>query len=485
MKSCGILLAGALFAGPSLDLKGEETNTLELIQKLQRRIDELENKVKRLENTEKLSTNTNQASSPQRIESLDQQVKTLQTQQEFDRQTGRARVNDASTLSLGTGGIIFSSADDNFKFKVRGYIQADARFYPDDSRQASTDTFLLNRVRPVFEGTIFKDFDYKMMPDFGQGKAVIQDAFLDAHFLPWLSLRAGKYKGPVGLERLESARDLIFVERALTVDLVPNRDIGFALHGEFLKGILGYEAGVFNGAVDGSSDDADENDSKDVQARVFAYPFKLSGVAPLQGLGLGIAGTTGHENGTAPSYKTIGQQTFFTFNTGVTANGSRDRIAPQGFYYWGPFGLLAEYVISAQDVNSGALHKRLANSAWQAAVSYVVTGEKASYFGVAPTHPFSPAQGHWGALEFAARVSELHIDSDAFRNFGTPLDPVYLADHTKSASDALAWGVGVNWYLNSGVKLMLDFEHTRFEDGATRGNRPDENAVLSRLQVAF
>lgn len=421
----------------------------------------------------------------EQIQQLDQKLRVLERKQELAHDAAQDRTTSAPVVTAGADGFVIKSADDNFKLKLRGYLQADGRFYLGDSQHTFTDTFLLNRVRPVFEGTVFKNFDFKLMPDFGQGKAVVQDAYLDAHFLPWLSLRAGKYKGPVGLERLQSARDLIFVERALPTDLVPNRDIGAAVHGDFLGGVLGYEAGVFNGAADGGSDDADESDSKNVAGRIFVHPFKKTNVAPLQSLGLGVAGTIGHENGTAPSYKTIGQQTFFSFNSGVTANGDRTRVSPQGYYYWGPFGLLGEYVVSAQDVNKGALKERLHNSAWQVAASYVLTGEKASHNGVVPHRPFDPRQGQWGALELAARVSQLNVDPNAFYNFGSGAKPNTLADPTKSASGASSWGVGLNWYLNKNVKFVTDYEQTHFDGGAPSSNRNEERAIFTRVQVTF
>jgi phosphate-selective porin OprO/OprP len=480
--AAAIFSTASLFSG--LAAEQDAPPSAEEFRALLKRVQELEQKLKAFEEA-KPSVPPRADKSSQQIQELDEKVKILERNRELDQEAAEAQARQVPKISLGPSGFSFSSADEDFVLKLRGYIQADGRFYVGDSKQAFTDTFLLNRVRPVFEGTVFKDFDFKLMPDFGQGRAVVQDAYLDAHFLPWLSLRAGKFKAPVGLERLQSARDLIFVERALPNDLVPNREIGAALHGEFLKGVLGYEAGVFNGAPDGGSDDADENDSKDVAGRIFVQPFKLSELEPLQGLGVGLAATTGHEDGAAPAYKTIGQQTFFTFNSGTTASGNRNRISPQGYYYWGPFGFLGEYVISSEDISRGALRKRLANTAWQAAASYVLTGEKASYSGVVPKRPFSLSEHHWGAFELAARASQLTVDSDAFNNFGTAARPNTLADRTKSAREATSWGVGLNWYLNRDFKFMLDYDQTRFEGGAAHGNRDAEHAILSRLQVVF
>jgi phosphate-selective porin OprO/OprP len=46
--------------------------------------------------------------------------------------------------------------------------------------------------------------------------------------------------------------------------------------------------------------------------------------------------------------------------------------------------------------------------------------------------------------------------------------------------------VGLNWYLNSNLKLVLNYLHTSLEGGAAGGaDREDEKAVFTRLQVAF
>ncbi len=475
----GIVLGASWFGFPAL---ADDTNTLEIILKLQRRIDELEQKVKTLESNQLHPAGTNAV---QRLDDIDHKVQALEQHQEQQDVSAANAAKATPKISLGAGGFVFSSADENFILKVRGYIQGDGRFYFNDQNNRAADTFLLNRVRPVFEGTVFKNYDFKLMPDFGQGKTVIQDAYLDAHFAPWLSVRAGKFKSPVGLERLQSARDLTFVERAFPTSLAPNRDIGVSLHGDFFGGILNYEAAVLNGASDGGSDDSDESDSKDVAGRLFLQPFKRATVEPLQGLGFGVAGTFGRQDGLAPTYKTIGQQTFFTYSTGVSAHGERQRILPQGYYYWGPFGLLAEYVISSQQLQKGKTAERLDNSAWQVAASVVLTGEKASFTGVVPKHPFAPGQHQWGALELAGRVTGFKADAETFDNFGTAAKPVIFADKTKSPGEATSWGVGLNWYLNQSVKWMLDYEQTWFTGGASGGNRADEKVILSRIQVQF
>lgn len=45
---------------------------------------------------------------------------------------------------------------------------------------------------------------------------------------------------------------------------------------------------------------------------------------------------------------------------------------------------------------------------------------------------------------------------------------------------------GVNWHLTDCVKIMVSFHRTEFSGGAPRdGDRPPENALLGRLQLAL
>src|SRR6185436_5205327 len=120
------------------------------------------------------------------------------------------------------------------------------RSYP----ASASDTFLLRRVRPIFEGTVFENYDYRVMLDFGQGvsssaanNGFVQDAYTTARFLPEFQVFAGKLKEPVGLERLQSGANLLFVERGLPTQLVPNRDVGAGLQGDLFGGSLSYAAG--------------------------------------------------------------------------------------------------------------------------------------------------------------------------------------------------------------------------------------------------
>ena len=433
-----------------------------------------------------------------RIEELEQQIRVIHRRDEISDEAATEKAKSAVSVSAGASGFQIRSADTNFVLKIRGYLQADSRWFIDDEGAGSTanDTFLLRRVRPIFEGTVYDKFDYRLMLDFGSGvtannanNAYVQDAYVNARLWPQLQIQAGKFKEPVGLERLQSGANLLFVERAYPTQLLPNRDVGLQLHGDVGNGLLNYAVGVFNGVADGGSGDIDRtDDEKDIAARVFAHPFKNADVEALQGLGVGVAATFGNQQGTPRSYTTPGQQNFFSYFSGTGTNaatvsdGTVWRLSPQFYWYWRSLGILGEYAISSTEVarTGGGIARtegRLQHTAWQVAASYFLTGEDNSFKAVAPLKPFTLGGDGWGAWEVAARVSQLKLDEDTF--------PIFASEGT-NAREALTYSVGLNWHLNRNVKLNLDYEHTDFDGGKDNALLANgEDVILTRAQISF
>ncbi len=421
-----------------------------------------------------------------KLEELEQKVLILQRRTEISEEDAAKKKLEAPVVTASDKGFALASPDKAFELKLRGYAQADSRFVANDTNGTFSDTFLLRRVRPILEGTLYKTYGFRVMPDFGSGATLLQDAYIDLNFLPELKFRAGKFKGPVGLERLQSGTDIRFVERGLPTNLVPNRDLGVQVSGDLFDNTLGYAVGVFNGAPDGGNSDLDVTDGKEFEGRLFATPLR-NHFGPFQNLGVGFAATAGDTKGSADlgKLKTQAQQTFFSYLSSSTptpvntaaANGLHYRLAPQANWYYKQFGLLGEYVVSSQEVKIDTTKKTLSNDAWQVLGSWIITGEENSFKGVTPSAPFDLSKGTWGAWELVGRYGQLDVDNDAFPLF---------ADPAKSATAAQSWGVGLNWYLNKNLRLEADYEQTSFDGGAkSGGNRPDEQAFLTRLQLGW
>jgi phosphate-selective porin OprO/OprP len=397
---------------------------------------------------------------------------------------------------FGHGGFSFGTADRRNELRLRLVLHLDGRAYFGDVNPIP-DTFLVRRARPYIEGTIFGLIDYRLLTDFSQGLPQLLDAYVELHPWTWLRLRAGRYRVPIGLEWLQSDSTIALLERSLATDLVPQRDIGVMLSGDIAGGTFSYQLGIFNGAPDsGNGPDFDPQSSKDYVGRVFFHPLLPTHREAVAHLGLGVAGSYGTMTGAAasslPTYKSVGQQVIFNYIPGGTTTAAagaavataavlpghdRWRVSPQFYWYVGPVGLLAEYVLSSQSVQRMDVNARIEARAWNVTASFVLTLEHASFEGVIPRRPVDFRHPRFGALEVVVRYSELRIDNAAFPNF---------ADPNVSVRQARELAGGLNWYLTDHVRMMFSYHRTDYLGGAPlAGNREPENALLGRLQLTL
>ncbi len=345
------------------------------------------------------------------------------------------------------------------------------------------------------------------MPEFAGSAVQILDAYADVRPWPWLRLRLGKYKAPIGLERLQSDADLPLLERALDSNLSSTRDVGVQLWGDVAGGIAQYSVAVLNGSVDGTSPDTDINHAKDLAARIFFQPFRPESLREFGNLGVGVAVELGNRKGRLPSstaaavtglpvLRTAGQNTFFQYfaptndTTGATTTFTHElttHINPQLYYYYENLGLLAEYVELRQGVQRGNVTTTLTHRSAHATFSYAFNGRE-GFDGVTPTEPFDRARGAIGAFEIAVRWAWLKLDPATFGDPSTPGSTVY-ADPSRSASSARAWTGGLTWIPRRSFRLGANYERTTFVGGAGTTvavtDRKTESVIISRAQISF
>lgn len=441
----------------------------------------------------------------QRLERQEQALRVLQRRLEIQDDAAAAAQAGAPQVRASATRFSIASADGGNSIRLRGVLHADGRQVNGDAVPATADTFLLRRVRPTIEGSFGGLFGFRFTPDFAGGRTIILDAYATARFVPGVTLQVGKFKVPVGLERIQSASDIRFIERGFPTSLLPNRDLGVQLSGEGAGGALNWSVGYFNGVTDGGSSDggtpADaETDTRgDWAGRVFVQPFLATDLLALRGLGIGLGATWVDVGGVAatpklPAIRTPGQQSFFAYrgnsaaagaaSNATYADGRRLRLTPQLHYVHGRFALLGEYAQVSQDlardVTGGTRADRITHSAWQAQFSWFLTGEAQAFRGITPASTYRSGQPGWGAFEVVARVQQLDIDDAVFEGGAGS-----FANPATAASKASAAGVGLNWYPHNSVKLSVNYERTRFEGGAASGDRGDENALLTRFAINF
>ncbi len=389
-------------------------------------------------------------------------------------------------------GFILQATDGSSKLTIGGISQFDGRYFINDDNNAQVNQFVIRSLRFDLRGTVYDHFDFRFMPDFAGSKLLVQDAYVDIRYTDVLKVRFGKFKVPFGIERLQAEGQTIFAERGLPNQISPNRDLGVELFGDLAKGTLAYQLGAFNGVADGSINDTDATDEKELAARVFIRPFAATGPKALKNLGIGAAGTFGDKKANltqpdVPSWKTSGQNTVFQLRAGTTladtvvADGRHDRGTIQAYYFYSRLGVIADYVRSAQQVVLNGDHDRLVSDSWEAVAQVLLTDDEATYNSVTPKHPFDPKTGEIGAFDVKARVGEIRqVHGEVFEKY---------ADPTKYASKAWSGGVGVDWWANRSFRALIDLERTWFTGGAKTGtivsDRIDETSVIGRVQLVF
>ncbi len=432
----------------------------------------------------------------EQIRLLDQKLRILERNIELKDETAAAEAKKTPVVTAGPSGFILTSADKKYSLRVRANLQADGRFYTEEKGQNvdTPDAFVLRRIRPSFEGVAAEKFSFRLMFDLANNQVQLLDACASYKHADYLNVLVGKAKSPFDLERLVSQTNLLFIERSYPTLLGPNRDTGVQLFGDVLAGRLSYQAAFLDGASDGASVETEPggNDGKDAVFRLFTHPFKTQEDSFLKGLGLGFAYSTGTREvgaGLPRAYTSNALVSFFQYNANVRPDGDQTRFSPQAYFHKGPFGILASYTVSNQDlintatVLPGSIRRDLTTRAWAVTTNYVLTGEDTGYStNPKPANDFNFANGTWGAWEVAARVSQLTVDKDAFTGAGTGI----FANRNTQAERIDSYSLGVNWYLNRNVKASFNFEHSSFSEAAgSTASFEDENAILTRVQLSF
>ena len=130
----------------ALNLRAEDTNTVELIKQLQKRIEELEQKVQVLERGKGPGTEANDAKAQEHLEALDQKVKVLEREKALEQEASEAKAKETPKISLGGDGFSLSSAKGDFAVQLKGVVQMDSRTFYNDPAVVGNDSLLMRRI---------------------------------------------------------------------------------------------------------------------------------------------------------------------------------------------------------------------------------------------------------------------------------------------------------------------------------------------------
>jgi len=449
----------------------------------------------------------------QRNEELEQQILDLKTASGANVQIVRDQVNAQPTVTLSSARPTIATADGNFKFAIRSLAQFDAAHYSESPRTAANDLGSgtnFRRARLGVEGTAWKDWNFGLWGEFGGSggeSAILNQAYLEyAGWKPFgleepVRLRLGAWATPAGLEDATSNTEELFLERAAIAELVR----GFATGdgrtgvGATARGARWYASALLSGKVVGVPATAELDQQSGFAARLAFNPihgadYDVHIGANIQGI-LNPADTTAGALSTRavrlqerPELRVSGIR---LVDTGAIASDGLTAYGLEGGASWHNLYAAGEWY--KVDVNREAIAPAVSAfnpsfSGWYVQGAWAITGEhhgwtnaNGGFVGLKPAKPFDRAKGTWGAWEIAARYSVLDLDDHA-GVFGAAAPAGGIRGGEQKITT-----VGLNWYPNSVVRFLLDYQWADVKRlnaaGANIGE--DLNVVSFRTQYAF
>jgi len=370
-------------------------------------------------------------------------------------------------------GLSFETADRAFSLKVGGRVHYDVVLPDaDDAVEALPGvgdidaTVGLRRARFEMSGTIHECVYFANSIEFAGSGTTFKNNYVGLKGLPGgLSVQAGFFKEPAGLEEMTSASVITFIERSLANNaFAPAQNNGFMVLGSHADDRLNWAVGDFqDNASQGPAATAFQHN---FTGRVCGVPWRDPERNALLHLGASVQDrspeTENDRFRVRPSVPFVAR----TQDTGVFSVDSEFVVGLEAALVHGPWSVQGEVWRADIEDHPDAPGASPTYGGYYGTVSYWVTGESRPYKGgsfgrVKPKSEFTP-KGGTGALELAARYSALDLDDDG-QDGG--------AGHDLT--------LGANWHLNPNTRVMLNYVmYTRTHVG-------DVNSILVRFQIDF
>jgi phosphate-selective porin len=332
------------------------------------------------------------------------------------------------------------------------------------------------------EGTLLGLFDFQVEREL-EDEDPWRDVFVNYRQFRAVQVQGGKFKLPFSIDQNTSVTNLDFVYRSLVAThLAPGRDKGVMIHGQTLRRILRYEAGVFQ--HDGQNAHRQDPDrvsgDRTLAWRVSAKPFRSSD-GPLEDLLVGVAMTHSDLHRSTEGLPGLHAHTTLGldfFDRDIWVKGSRQRRGIEVRWRPGPFGIAGEYIRvtdgrRGQSVEQADLAPLLAHG-WYVSGTVVLTGETKADGIRVPRRPLG--RGGIGAVELGVRQEAFAFGSagDDGMPSTSPRARVILGNRD------LVTTAGVTWRLNRWVKVQFNAIREQVTD-PSQGPRLSDPVFWSRV----
>ncbi len=357
------------------------------------------------------------------------------------------------------GFLVFQNkaADYRIWFDIR--VQTDGAVFwgaPDYANKIGNGVSL-RRARFAVKGQFRKDWYGELDIDFADGVVELKDAYMRYDGLGNFQLQVGNFKESFSLARNTTSRYLQFIERPMAVAFAPSRHLG--VQAEWDIPVLWMAAGAFFQPVEGSEVRANVEDNNKDYGNSTGYSFTgkvvLRPLYELKDASLHIGFAASYRTPKADlSPKNYGSVRISSRNATVV---NRKKYLDTGYipevnyemmytaelaaHYKG-LRFEAAYLGDNVHINEHATDnstKHFYGVYAQAGV--LLFGGRQNYdSGSAEYTRVTPGR-EWGDMELCARYDRLDLDSQG----------IY-------GGAANGWTVGVNYWVNSNIKMMLNYQ---------------------------
>jgi phosphate-selective porin OprO/OprP len=439
-----------------------------------------------------------------------------------------------TTASLPNGKPALASADGRFTANIKAILMLDAgKYYQHNNLPAQVtnrdlnDGYNFRRARFGIDGKLFRDFDYSFIYEFGgsgqEDPGRLYEAAITYTYLKPFRFKVGAFEPNIGLAAAVSTSQMPLMERPAPAEVARNVAAGdsrvaFQISANDVIGAgdtgiaarwmisSAYTANIIatgSSAASATTQPFDEQNA--VIARATIAPFYSTDwqahfginyqyvLHPNDQLGNPVGAATGvrypSQLRDRPELRLDGTR---LVDTGAIDSRHTEVFGVEGAFMTGPAMIEGEwfhYKIDRRFITATTVPDPHFTG-WYVQGSWMLTGESRVYNPVearfdAPklNYSFNPEAGTWGAFELAARYSDLDLNYHE----GNPGTTPAAALGAVRGGEQKIYTVGMNWYLNPSMRVMVDFQHVKIDRLGATGLQVGQtyNALAARGQVNF
>ena len=372
--------------------------------------------------------------------------------------------SDPLLVEAQDGIFVARSPQSKYKLWFDCRVQSDAAAFfgePDYADEISNG-FSIRRARFAVKTQIDKNWYGEVDMDMADGCFELKDAIIRFTGLPNTEITVGNFKEFFSIQRNNSSRYLQFMERPMIANaLAPSRHIGVNV--KWAKEALWLSAGIFGQEIKG----AEERTYVEEKSKAAGPDEGLSFTGKFVWMPGWNKDNWGLHIGGAYSYRQPKTSAEFyqknRFSTRATTSINRKKYIDTGDFgkvsfdhlytaelagYWEGFRGEAAY-IGDQSVLENGSKKNFGG--WYVQGGYLLFGGKQRYDSNGAKFTRVKRGQKWGDIELCGRIEYINLNADA---------ALPVAEQSIMGGSAMAYSLGLNYYINDHVKFVINWQYT-------------------------